>query len=415
MDDKDRIILHCDMNAFYASVELLSRPELAERPVAVCGDPEKRHGIILAKNEPAKRYGVVTAETVGQARRKCPDLLLLPAHHDKYRRYSKQINDIYARFTDMIEPFSIDESWLDVTAVTQLFGTGSEIAHTIKSTVFAELGLTQSIGVSWNKIFAKMGSEYRKPNAVTVIDRENYKDILWPLPVRELFSVGRATAEKLYGMGVHTIGDLAAADRRTLQNIFGKQGNVLYEYANGLENAPVRAASERRKIKSVGNGITFKRDLLGKDDILTALTALSDTVSSRLRKYGLKCGGVKVEVKDTNFKTVSRQVKLSAPTNLAEHIRNAAADIMHRTWSVNAPIRLITITGIDIVGEDSPVQTSLLDDMGPGAEKSETLERTMDKIRGKYGGASITYGRIIGNDIGIELDEQCDDEDTGIF
>ncbi|MDR2157137.1 MAG: DNA polymerase IV, partial [Clostridiales Family XIII bacterium] len=300
--DKDRIILHCDMNAFYASVELLSHPDLAERPVAVCGDPEMRRGIILAKNEHAKRYGIVTAETIAQAKRKCPSLVLLRAHHDKYNRYCKLINDIYYRFTDMVEPFSIDESWLDVTASERLFGTGEEIARTIKAAVKSELGLTQSVGVSWNKIFAKMGSEYKKPDAVTVIDRTNYKEILWPLPVRELFSVGRATAEKLHHMGIRSIGDLAAADRRTLKHVFGKQGEMLSDYAGGLENAPVRAASERRKIKSVGNGVTFRRDLLGRDDIMIALTALSDTVSGRLRKYGLKCSGVKVDVKDPEFK-----------------------------------------------------------------------------------------------------------------
>jgi DNA polymerase-4 len=403
------------MNAFYASVELLSRPELMELPVAVCGDPEGRHGIILAKNEHAKRCGVATAETIWQAKRKCPNIILLRAHHDKYDRYCKLLNEIYYRFTDLVEPFSIDESWLDVTASRQLFGTGEEIAQKIKSTVKSELGLTQSIGVSWNKIFSKMGSEYKKPDAITVISRENYKDLLWPLPVRELFSVGRATAGKLNGMGIRTIGDLAVYDRRTLRNTFGKQGAMLYEYANGLENAPVRAASERRKIKSVGNGITFKRDLLGRDDILTALTALSDTVSGRLRKYGLKCNGVKVDVKDPYFKTISRQIRLTAPTNLAEHIRSASMEIMNRSWNMNAPIRLITVTGIDIVSEDIDFQMSFLEDMGQGSEKSETLERTVDKIRDKYGGAAITYGRVIGNDIGIELEARNEDDETDIL
>jgi DNA polymerase-4 len=403
------------MNAFYASVELLSHPELAGRPVAVCGDPKNRRGIILAKNEHAKRYGVVTAETVHQAKRKCPDLVLMRAHHDKYSLYCRRINAIYARFTDMIEPFSIDESWLDVTASEQLFGSGEEIAHKIKAAVKDELCLTQSVGVSWNKIFAKMGSEYKKPDAVTVIDRENYRDILWPLPVRELFSVGGATAAKLNGMAIRSIGDLARADRRMLRNAFGKQGTALYEYANGLEDAPVRAASERRKIKSVGNGITFKRDLIGREDILTALTALSDTVSGRLRKHGLKCCGIKVDLKDPDFKTISRQARLSAPTNLAERIRSASMEIISRSWSMNAPIRLITITGIGIVPEDISMQMNFLDDAEGNEEKVEALERTVDKIRDKYGGTSIFYGRLIGNDIGIEFDEHRKDEDTGIF
>ena len=206
---KDRVILHCDMNGFFASVELLSHPELRDRPMAVCGSPDKRHGIILAKNEPAKKAGVVTAETVWQALKKCPDLQFVPPHMSKYKHYSRLINEIYQRFTDMVEPFSIDESWLDVTASQSLFGSGREIADTIRETVKKELGLTLSAGVSFNKIFAKMGSEYKKPDATTLITRENYKDILWPLPARDMFFVGKATAQKLAAAGISTIGDIA--------------------------------------------------------------------------------------------------------------------------------------------------------------------------------------------------------------
>ncbi len=208
----DRVILHCDMNGFYASVELLSRPDLRDKPMAVCGDPKSRHGIILAKNEIAKKYGVVTAETIWQAKKKCPDLQLVKPHHDRYKEFSEKINKIYLSYTDMVEPFSIDESWLDVTASQRLFGTGRQIADMIRARVKRELNLTLSVGVSYNKIFAKMGSEYRKPDATTEITRENYRDLLWPQPVRELFFVGWATAEKLEKLGVHTIGDLAHSD-----------------------------------------------------------------------------------------------------------------------------------------------------------------------------------------------------------
>ncbi len=292
-DIKDRVILHCDMNSFYASVELLSEPELKDRPVAVCGDPEGRHGIILAKNEAAKKYGIVTAETVWQARKKCPGLTLLKAHHDKYHDYSVKINEIYKRFTDMVEPFSIDESWLDVTGSTELFGTGEKIARRIKDTVKSELGLTLSVGVSFNKIFAKMGSDYKKPDAITVIDRNNFRDILWPMPVREMFFVGNATAGKLKDIGIKTIGDLANSDVFMLEKLLGKSGRMLHGYAMGEDSSPVAGSEERRKIKSVGNGITFRRDLKGKDDILIGITALSDTVAGRLRKYGLKCCGIR--------------------------------------------------------------------------------------------------------------------------
>ena len=211
------------MNGFYASVELLDRPDLMDKPMAVCGDPESRHGIILAKNEIAKKFGIVTAETIWQAKKKCPDLQLVAPHHDKYKEYSKKINQIYLEYTDMVEPFSIDESWLDVTASQVLFGSGREIADTIRERVKQELGLTLSVGVSYNKIFAKMGSEYKKPDATTEITRENYQILLWPLDIGEMFFVGHATADKLRQMGIHTIGDLACANPLMLEKLLGKQ------------------------------------------------------------------------------------------------------------------------------------------------------------------------------------------------
>ena len=223
------------MNGFYASVELLSRPDLRDKPMAVCGDPKSRHGIILAKNEIAKKYGVVTAETIWQAKKKCPDLQLVKPHHDRYKEFSEKINKIYLSYTDMVEPFSIDESWLDVTASQRLFGTGRQIADMIRARVKRELNLTLSVGVSYNKIFAKMGSEYRKPDATTEITRENYRDLLWPQPVRELFFVGWATAEKLEKLGVHTIGDLAHSDPLALEALLGKQGSILYRLLKKIE------------------------------------------------------------------------------------------------------------------------------------------------------------------------------------
>ena len=253
---KDRTILHCDMNGFYASVELLDYPQYKNIPMAVCGDPKSRHGIILAKNEPAKKFGIKTAETIWQAKKKCPSLVCVPPHHDKYSKYSKMINEIYLRYTDMVEPFSIDESWLDVSASLTLFGSGKEIADQIRETVKKELGLTLSAGVSFNKIFAKMGSEYKKPDATTVITRENYKKIIWPMDISEMFFVGKATADKLKTAGIHTIGDLANTSRPLLVSMLGKHGGMLYDYANGLDEEPVSLYSDREKIKSVGHGMT---------------------------------------------------------------------------------------------------------------------------------------------------------------
>lgn len=397
------------MNGFYASVELLALPELKGRPVAVCGNPENRHGIILAKSEEAKAYGVVTAETVWQAKKKCPDLILVRPHHEKYRSYSRKINQIYERFTDMVEPFSIDESWLDVTGSLRLFGTGKEIGDQIRTLIREELGLTLSVGVSYNKVFAKMGSEYKKPDATTEITRDNYKDILWPLPLRELFFVGGATAEKLEKTGLKTIGDLAVCSRSLVCSMLGKQGAVIHDYANGIDDSPVSLSYERQKIKSVGNGMTFKRDLAGLDDIRTGVLALSDTVAGRLRKYELKCGGVKVDIKDPLFKTISRQKQLPLASNLAEEIGEGALELICKSWNLKDPIRMLTVTGIGLADEHEAEQLSIFAADGKDRGKSEKIERTLDSIRRKYGGSAITFGGILNNDIGIDLYDEEED------
>ena len=414
-EQKDRVILHCDMNGFFASVELLSHPELRDRPMAVCGSPDKRHGIILAKNELAKKAGVVTAETVWQALKKCPDLQFVPPHMSKYKHYSRLINGIYQRFTDMVEPFSIDESWLDVTASQSLFGSGKVIADTIRETVKRELGLTLSAGVSFNKIFAKMGSEYKKPDATTLITRENYRQLLWPLPAREMFFVGKVTAQKLSAAGINTIGDIALTNPDALERMLGKQGRQLWEYTNGLDNSPVARSGEAEKIKSVGNGVTFTRDLLTEEDLITAVTSLSDTVAGRLRKYGMKACGVKVDIKDPYFKVISRQKQLFSPTNLAFDLSRAALEIIHASWKTGSPIRMLTITGINLTDEIFDEQLSLFSGDSKSRIKDEQVERTMDKVRKKYGSSSIGFAAVIDNDIGAFVrgyqDEESDEDE----
>lgn len=414
-EHEDRVILHCDMNGFFASVELLSHPELRDRPMAVCGSPDKRHGIILAKNELAKKAGVVTAETVWQALKKCPDLQFVPPHMSKYKHYSRLINGIYQRFTDMVEPFSIDESWLDVTASQSLFGSGKVIADTIRETVKRELGLTLSAGVSFNKIFAKMGSEYKKPDATTLITRENYRQLLWPLPAREMFFVGKVTAKKLSASGINTIGDIALANPDVLEHMLGKQGRQLWEYTNGLDNSPVARSGEAEKIKSVGNGVTFTRDLLTEEDLITAVTSLSDTVAGRLRKYGMKACGVKVDIKDPYFKVISRQKQLFSPTNLAFDLSRAALEIIHASWKTGSPIRMLTITGINLTDEIFDEQLSLFSGDSKSRIKDEQVERTMDKVRKKYGSSSIGFAAVIDNDIGAFVrgyqDEESDEDE----
>ncbi len=399
---KNRVILHCDMNGFFASVELLDYPELRDKPMAVCGDPEGRHGIILAKNEIAKQYGIVTAETLWQARKKCPDLQTVPPHHKKYQHYSRLINEIYLQYTDMVEPFSVDESWLDVTASQKLFGNGKQIADKIRHQVKKELGLTLSAGVSFNKIFAKMGSDYKKPDATTVITQENYKNILWPLDIRDLFFVGKATADKLQGIGIHTIGQLAESDRHTVTALLGKQGSIIHDYANGLDQTPVSRFDEREDVKSIGNGSTFRRNLEGIQDIHTAVIALSDTVAVRLRQKKKKAFGVKVDIKDPSLKVISRQQQLDNPTNLAENIADTAVSIIEKSWNLRHPIRMLTVTAINLCPEDQAQQLSFFSSENFQNETGEKMERTMDDIRKKFGRNAITFGRIIKNDIGLE-------------
>ena len=393
----DRIVYHCDCNSFYCSVELLSHPELRHVPTAVCGDPDSRHGIILAKNEPAKKLGVRTAETIWQARQKCPDLVLLPAHHGLYREYSKKVNAIYDRFTDLIEPFGIDESWLDVTGTLHLFGGDPKaLADRLRDTVREELGLTISVGVSFNKVFAKLGSDYKKPDATTVISREDFREIVWPLPVPDLLFVGRAAARVLGQYGVTTIGELAAFGQKALVELLGKQGGQLWEYANGLEHSPVAPAGTYTPPKSVGNGETFPRNLTRKDEVGRGVAVLADEVAVRLRKHGMKAGTLQLTIRDPKFKDICRQRPLDAPANTARELYRAAMDILSRSWTAGAPIRAITLTAHNLIPEgEAAEQLDLFQSCAPQKrDKLEKLERTMDAIRSKYGREAVTVAAL---------------------
>ena len=388
------------MNGYFASVELLDHPELKNKPMAVAGNPKNRHGIILAKNEIAKKYGIITAETINSAMKKCPDLMIVPPNHDKYKDYSKKINEIYLRYTDMVEPFSIDESWLDVTHSKNIFGTGIDIANQIRNTVKKELGLTLSAGVSFNKIFAKMGSEYRKPDATTVIDENNFKKIIWPMNIENMFYVGKKTADKLRYVGINTIGELANSKEHFLEEYLGKSGLDLYKYANGLDDSPVSLYSDLKKIQSVGNGVTFSKNLSEKEEIDKAVTGISDLVSFRLRKHGIKCTGVKVEIKDPYFKTISRQRKVDMGLNTTFGIKRIALSIIDNTeYNLGdgryKPIRLISITGIGLIDETSNEQLSFFNNDLKQSEIEEKVERTMDEIKDKYGSGAIKFAQLL--------------------
>ena len=390
----DRIILHCDLNSFYASVELRSRPDLQNVPVAVCGDPTSRHGIILAKNEPAKKFGVQTAETIWQAKKKCPELVLLPPHHKLYRQVSKEVNTIYEQYTDLVEPFGIDESWLDVTHTLHLFGGDAKaLADHLRQRMKQEMGLTLSVGVSFNKVFAKLGSDYRKPDATTVVSRENWQRLVWPLPVGALLYVGGAARKILAQFGVKTIGELAACKRDALETLMGKMGSQLYRYANGLDDSPVRGAADREPIKSVGNSTTFRRDLTRWDEVQSGISLLSDSVAMRLRRYGLYCGGVQVGIKNSRFQVFSRQTTLDHSTHLMREINDTALRLAKDLWKAPDPIRLLSVTALHLTEEaQSYRQLDLLGTDDTQQEKQEAVESAMDALRKKFGRGVISYG-----------------------
>ena len=391
----DRVILHCDCNNYFASVELLDKPELRDQPVAVAGDPEGRHGIILAKNQIAKNYGVQTAETLWQAKKKCPGLILLPPHMDKYRAMSRRVNAIYLDYTDQVEAFSIDESWLDVTASRNLFGDGAAIADLLRRRVREELGITISVGVSWNKTFAKMGSDYKKPDATTVITRENVSQILYPLPVTDLIFVGKSSGQVLARHGIHTIGDLAACSMAEAEAWLGKGGKGLWLAARGLDDSPVRCYGEHEAVKSVGNGMTYPQDLVGREACIAGLTPLCESVGARLRAQHLKCRTITLQIKDPQLKVISRQKPVDPPTNLTRYLLREVIQLLESAWPEDAPVRLFTVTAGSLVDESAPVtaQLSFLEEAPREDPRQRRLEQVLDGLRNRFGQDAIATAR----------------------
>ena len=377
-----RTILHVDLNNFYASVECLYRPELRGKPVAVSGDVENRHGIILAKNQLAKAAGVKTGEALWQAKGKCPGLVCLPPDYRKYLRFSRLARKIYADYTDKIESFGIDECFVDVTGSAALFGDGVQIANDIRRRIREEMGVTASVGVSWNKILAKLGSDMKKPDATTVITKDNFRNIVWPLPVEELLYVGRSTKTKLNNRAVFTIGDLAAREVAHLKLALGVWGETLWTFANGLDAAPVAQSGEESFIKSVGNSTTTPRDLVNIEDVKMIVYVLAESVAARLRRHGLKCRTVAVHIRNNELYSIERQGKLPAPSFLAQDIAGKALEIFRQNYGWDRPIRSLGVRGADLVTEHGAVQ---LDMFAPDSAEQEQLERTLDRLRERFG------------------------------
>ena len=357
--------------------------------MAVCGDPDNRHGIVLAKNEAAKRYGIVTAETVWQAKKKCPNLVIVPPHYDRYEDFYQRINAIYCEYTDRVEPFSIDESWLDVTGSCLLFGDGKTIADTLRHRIKEEIGLTISVGVSFNKTLAKMGSDYRKPDATTVFSKENYQSILYPMPVSNLIFAGRSATETLARMGIRTIGDLASSDRECVVSALGKLGGQLHDYACGFDPTPVRLFTDKREIKSCGNGTTFPQDLATTEQLHNGLLYLVEPVAARLRSHGLRCKTLHITVKFPSLKTVTHQRTLSHPTSVTAELYEGALLALHDCWKEGVPVRSLTVTASKLCEEEEPEQINLFDTEDDKHDKRLTIDATVDALRDRFGKQAV--------------------------
>lgn len=384
----DRIILHSDCNSFYASVEIKRRPELRDKPVSVGGDAENRHGIILASNPIAKKYGVKTGEALWQARQKCRDLVIVPPDYKLYASFSQEARRIYLDYTDQVEPFGLDEAWLDVTGSRLLYGDGMSIAREINARVKRELGITVSIGVSFNKIFAKLGSDYRKPDGITEINRLNFREIVYPLPVSDLLFVGRTTAKKLNSLGVFTIGELASYPPEVLTKHFGKAGEMLLMYANGLDSSPVAVYGDHEPLKSVGNSTTAPRDLRCDEEAKIVIFVLADSVSRRLREAGL-CGRVvNISIRDTNLQWITRQRRMERQVCHFEDIAKTAEELFRENWDWRVPVRGIGVSVSDLEPKLDWVQQSVFFD-AEEYERRERLERTICGIKERYGTGSV--------------------------
>lgn len=380
----ERTILHSDCNCFYASVECALNPELKGKAIAISGDPEKRHGIILTKSEEAKKFGVKTGEPIWQAKQKCPHLITLPPNFRKYIEYSKKAKEIYYSYTDMVESFGLDEAWLDVTGSTKLFGNGVEIAQKISNRIKRELDITVSIGVSYNKIFAKLGSDYKKPDAITYIGKDNYKKIVWDLPAEDLLYVGKSTRAKLNKLGIFTIGQIANCPVDILRSNLGKWGEILHTFANGNDKSVVALYNQHSSVKSISNSTTTPRDLKNIEDVKIVMSVIADSVARRLREQGLMCNVVGISVRDSKLCSFTRQKHLTSSTDITCEILTTAMELVKENCNFATSIRSIGITTCDLVNKADGMQLSIFDDNTKKLRK-EALDKATDKLKERYG------------------------------
>ena len=392
----ERVILHADMNNCYASIETKLNPKLKGIPLAVCGRREDRHGIVLAKSQEAKVLGVKTGEAIWEAQLKCPDLLIVPPNYDEYLKYSRWARDIYYDYSNQVEAYGIDECWLDVSGSIHLFGKGRDIAEEIRSRIKKELGITVSIGVSFNKIFAKLGSDMKKPDAVTEIAREDFKEKIWNLPVEELLGVGKASKKKLNRLMIFTIGDLARGDPDLIRMKLGINGVYLWNYANGRDYSSVTDRDYRDPVKSVGRGITTTEDLENNLEVYRVFRELSFGVSKALRSYGYLAGGIQISVKNNNLLSKQYQRQISYPSLSSTILAEEAYDLFLEKYTWESPIRALTIRAINLIGEKNGSQLSFYEDYSK-LIKREKVDDAFFKIRERFGDYSISYAGLMGD------------------
>ena len=392
-----RTILHVDQNCFYASCELAERPELRGKPVVVGGDEELRHGIVLAKSQEAKACGIKTAETLWQARSKCPGLIVLKPNYSLYMRYAALARRIYYDYTDLVEPFGADEAWLDITGSAHLNGGEALIAREISERVKSELGLSVSIGISWNKVFAKFGSDYKKPDAITLIDEDNYRELVWKAPAGDLLFVGRATALKLGYMGIHTIGDLATESPKRLTNCFGKVGAILQAFARGEDDSPVKPYDLEhegvdRVIKSYGNGLTAPHDITNAHDAKALIYLLAESVAQRMREGFVRARTISIGVRSAALTGYTRQTKLAAASNVTSVIADVAWTLLCANEPLDEahPLRSLSVRASDLEPGAAPAQLALWDE--GAAARMECLDAAVDELRRRFGNTCIQRG-----------------------
>jgi len=392
----ERQILHSDLNSFYASVEIMLDPSLRGKPVAVCGSTEDRHGIVLAKSELAKKAGVKTGMVNFEARKLCPGLIMLPPQYEQYLKYSKMARDIYLRYTNQVEQFGMDECWLDVSASRAVYGDGVRIAEEIRSSIRNELGMTVSIGVSFNKIFAKLGSDMKKPDAVTVIGEVDYKEKVWPLPASELLYVGPATSSKLASYGIHTIGDIARTSPDFLKQLLGINGLAIWRYATGADRSRVMDIDYSVPVKSVGHGITCIADLVNEEEVWKVMLELSQDIGHKLRLYELKARGVQITIKNNGLLCKQYQTQLEVATQSPTEIALKARELFSKNYNWSMPVRAVTVRAISLISADTPQQVSLFDDM-ERRKKRELLDDTVEDIRRRFGKRAIYSASLMGD------------------